>query len=434
MNGCAPGEVDTGLSQEILAAVSDKFDSQMAFTMDLMRHASLRGQEAEAQISLYAALEERGYAMDRWAIDVDAIQDHPGFSPVKVDYTNALNVVASHRPRNRQGRSLILNGHIDVVPTGPLEMWTHPPFEPRIEADWLYGRGGGDMKAGLCANIFAMDALRDLGLQPAAEVYLQSVTEEECTGNGALSALVRGYQADAAIIPEPEDDMLVRANVGVIWFRVHVRGRPFHVREAARGANAIEAAYRLIEALKDLETQWNEKRSEHRYFEDLEQPINFNVGKISGGDWASSVPAWCCVDVRAAIYPGVDPRDAAREIEACLAARSRDDPFLSENPPEVEYNGFFAQGYVLEEGSDAEKVLARAHATSFGSELRSFVTPGYLDGRVFVLYDNCPCLVYGPLSRDIHAFDECVSIASVKRITGTIALFIASWCGLETLA
>ncbi len=434
MNGCAPGEVDTGLSQEILAAVSDKFDSQMAFTMDLMRHASLRGQEAEAQTSLYVALEERGYAMDRWAIDVDAIQDHPGFSPVKVDYTNALNVVASHRPRNRQGRSLILNGHIDVVPTGPLEMWTHPPFEPRIEADWLYGRGGGDMKAGLCANIFAMDALRDLGLQPAAEVYLQSVTEEECTGNGALSALVRGYQADAAIIPEPEDDMLVRANVGVIWFRVHVRGRPFHVREAARGANAIEAAYRLIEALKDLETQWNEKRSEHRYFEDLEQPINFNVGKISGGDWASSVPAWCCVDVRAAIYPGVDPRDAAREIEACLAARSRDDPFLSENPPEVEYNGFFAQGYVLEEGSDAEKVLARAHATSFGSELRSFVTPGYLDGRVFVLYDNCPCLVYGPLSRDIHAFDECVSIASVKRITGTIALFIASWCGLETLA
>jgi len=434
MNGCAPGEVDTGLSQEILAAVSDKFDSQMAFTMDLMRHASLRGQEAEAQTSLYTALEERGYAMDRWAIDVDAIQDHPGFSPVKVDYTNALNVVASHRPRNRQGRSLILNGHIDVVPTGPLEMWTHPPFEPRIEADWLYGRGGGDMKAGLCANIFAMDALRDLGLQPAAEVYLQSVTEEECTGNGALSALVRGYQADAAIIPEPEDDMLVRANVGVIWFRVHVRGRPFHVREAARGANAIEAAYRLIEALKDLETQWNEKRSEHRYFEDLEQPINFNVGKISGGDWASSVPAWCCVDVRAAIYPGVDPRDAAREIEACLAARSRDDPFLSENPPEVEYNGFFAQGYVLEEGSDAEKVLARAHATSFGSELRSFVTPGYLDGRVFVLYDNCPCLVYGPLSRDIHAFDERVSIASVKRITGTIALFIASWCGLETLA
>ena len=434
MRAYAPGEIDAGLSQEILAAVSDKFDSQLEFTMDLMRHASLRGQEAGAQASLYAALQARGYAMDRWSIDIDAIQDHPGFSPVKVDYANALNVVASHQPRSNQGRSLILNGHVDVVPTGPLEMWTQPPFEPRIEADWLYGRGGGDMKAGLCANIFALDALRDLGLQPAAEVYIQSVTEEECTGNGALSALVRGYRADAAIIPEPEDEMLVRANVGVIWFRVHVRGRPFHVREAARGANAIEAAYRLIEALKELEASWNAQRPEHRYFEDLEQPINFNVGKIAGGDWASSVPAWCSVDVRAAIYPGVDPREAAREIEACLSAKSRDDPFLSDNPPEVEYNGFFAQGYVLEEGSDAEQVLARAHAASFGSTLESFVTPGYLDGRVFVLYDDCPCLVYGPLSRDIHAFDERVSIASVKRITGTIALFAANWCGLETLA
>ena len=159
------------------------------------------------------------------------------------------------------------------------------------------------MKGGLCANIFALDALRTLGLKPSAEVFVQSVTEEECTGNGALSALVRGYSAEAAMIPEPEEDMLVRANVGVIWFKIHVRGRPFHVREASLGSNAIEAAYRLIGALKELEEEWNRKRSEFRYFEDLDHPINFNIGKIEGGDWASSVPAWCTMDVRAAIYP-----------------------------------------------------------------------------------------------------------------------------------
>ena len=86
---------------------------------------------------------------------------------------------------------------------------------------------------------------------------------------------------------------------------------------------------------------------------------------------------------------------------------------------------------MLEEGSDAETTLSHAHARSFGSDLESFVTPGYLDGRVFVLYDDCPCLVYGPITENIHAFDERVSLASVKRITGSIALFVAEWCGLE---
>ncbi len=112
-----------------------------------------------------------------------------------------------------------------------------------------------------------------------------------------------------------------------------------------------------------------------------------------------------------------------------LAARAT--PFLANNPPEVEFNGFFAEGYVLEEDSDAEQTLTHAHVRAFGTSLQSFVTPGYLDGRVFVLYDDCPCLVYGPCSENIHAFDERVSLASVKRITGTIALFIAEWCGLE---
>ena len=56
---------------------------------------------------------------------------------------------------------------------------------------------------------------------------------------------------------------------------------------------------------------------------------------------------------------------------------------------------------------------------------------GYLDGRVFVLYDDCPCLVYGPVSHDIHAFDERVSLTSLQRVPGTIALFVANWCGLE---
>jgi len=423
--------LDRTLADEILAAIDAGFDKQIDFTRQLVRFPSLRGQEHTAQDFLFDAMRERGLAMDRWAIDVADIERHPGFSPVKVDYTNAINVVGTHRPKETTGRSLILNGHVDVVPEGPYDMWSHNPFDPHIEGDWLYGRGAGDMKAGLAANIFALDALNTLGLQPAARVHVQSVTEEECTGNGALSCLVRGYRAEAAIIPEPEDDKLVRANVGVLWFRVHVRGMPVHVREAGAGANAIEACFPLVAALRALEAEWNEAKAGMRYFAEEEHPINFNVGKIVGGDWASSVPAWCSFDCRMAIYPGWNPAEKAREIEAHLRAAAAKIPFLANNPPEVEWNGFFAEGYVLEEGSEAEQTLGRAHATAYGQSLESFVTPGYLDGRVFVLYDDCPCLVYGPYSQNIHGFDERVSLSSIKRVTGSIALFIAEWCGVE---
>ncbi|KFB08259.1 ArgE/DapE family deacylase [Nitratireductor basaltis] len=422
------------LAQQILAAVEEGFEEQISFTEDLIRFPSLRGKEKPAQDFVHKALEARGYDVTTFRIDEEKIKDHPGFSPVAVDYSEAVNVVATHEPREAKGRSLILNGHMDVVPEGPHDMWeVSPPYEPKRVGDWLYGRGGGDMKAGIAANIFALDALRRLGLQPAAKVHVQSVVEEECTGNGALACLVEGYTADAAIIPEPEDEMLVRANCGVLWFDVEVSGHPVHVREAGSGANAIEATYRVIESLKRLTEEWNAQKANYPYFEDLEHPINFNVGKIEGGDWASSVPAWCRISCRIAIYPGDEPKERAAEIEVHLARELASDAFLGNRPPKITWNGFFARGYVLDEGSDAEAALAAAHRRATSSELQSFVTPGYLDARVFVIYADMPCLVYGPITENIHGFDERVSLSSIKRVTGAIALFIADWCGVEPI-
>jgi acetylornithine deacetylase len=431
MNPILPGDLNPTLEAEIIAAVDAGFDEQIEFTRDLVRHPSLRGREHTAQEMVHEALRQRGYAVERWAIDIEEIRHHPGFSPIAVDYENAINVVATHRPPETLGRSLILNGHIDVVPEGPVDMWTRPPFDPHLEGDWMYGRGAGDMKAGLAANIFALDALKRLGWQPAATVYLQSVTEEECTGNGALSALVHGYRADAAIIPEPSDATLVRANLGVIWFQVRLRGHPVHVREAGNGSNAIEAAYRIITELRTLEAEMNTEQANWPPFGNHDHPINLNIGKIAGGDWASSVPAWCAMDCRLAIYPGQDPADVARRIEAAVSGACQNHPFLSNNPATIEYNGFFARGYILEEGSDAEAALIAAHRTATGgATLGTDLAPGYLDGRVFVLYGNCPCLVYGPHTENIHGFDERVSLSSIREITRSLALFTARWCGL----
>jgi acetylornithine deacetylase len=199
------------------------------------------------------------------------------------------------------------------------------------------------------------------------------------------------------------------------------------------GANAIDGVYRVIGALRELEETWNARKAGRAHFETAAHPINLNIGRIEGGDWGSSVPAWCRIQCRIAIYPGVRAANAAAEIEDCVANFARGDRFLANMPPRVTFNGFFAEGYVQPEGTEAEAVLGRAHTAAVGKPLESFMTAGYLDARVFALYDRIPALCYGPTSRNIHGFDEAVSLSSLKRITGTIALFIAEWCGVEAL-
>ena len=425
--------LDPALAQRLLQAVDDNLADQIGYLDDLVRCPSRRGEEQAVQDRVFHAWHARGLAMERFAMEEAAISAHPGGAPFSPAHSRAPIVVGIHRPRHESGRSLILQGHVDVVPEGPLDMWAGPPFVPRIEGDWYYGRGAGDMKAGHSAILATLDVLRRVGLQPAATVTLQSVVEEESTGNGALACHLRGYKAEAALIPEPSGHRLTRANVGVIWFQVEVRGVPVHVKEAGAGQNAIEAAFGVIGELRKLEVRLNEQAAQHPVFRDTPHPINLNIGKIAGGDWASSVPAWCRIDCRLSLLPGDKPEALRQAIEAAVAAAARDHTFLANNPPEVTWNGFNAEGYVLQSGSEAEAVLAGAHQHVFGEPLSAVPMPAYLDARVFALYGGIPALNYGCRAENIHGFDERFSLASLKSITGVMTLFVAEWCGVEAI-
>jgi acetylornithine deacetylase len=422
--------LDQATTTTIMKAVDAGFDDQIELTTELVRFPSVRGAEHTAQDFVAAEMRRRGLAVDRFQVKIEDIRGLRGFSPVHVNYNNAYNVVGSQRVDSPKGRSLILNGHVDVVPTGPLDMWTTPPFEPRREGNWLYGRGAGDMKAGLACCLAALDALAKLNYIPAADVIVQSVVEEECTGNGALACLARGYRADAVLIPEPMWDKLISAQVGVLWFQVQVRGVPVHVREAGTGSNAIEAAYGLMQSLRRLEEEWNARRNAFPPFDTVEHPINLNIGKIAGGDWPSSVPAWCTFEVRVAIYPGQAITEAKREIEQTILAAAKQNRFLENCSPKIIYHGFEAEGYVLERGEAPIAKLGAAHRAVFGRDLEEIATTATTDARFFGLYAGIPALVYGPTSESIHGFDERVDLESVRRITQVMALFIADWCGL----
>ncbi len=163
----------------------------------------------------------------------------------------------------------------------------------------------------------------------------------------------------------------------------------------------------------------------------MEHPINLNIGRIEGGDWPSSVPAWCVFDVRIATYPGQSLTEAREEIEACIRGAAQDNPFLADYPPEITYHGFLAEGYVLQNDEAPTRVLAAAHQAAYGRPLRETATTATTDARFYGLYADIPALVYGPNSQNIHGFNERVELESVRRNTQAIALFIAEWCGLE---
>jgi acetylornithine deacetylase len=425
--------LDARMKVKIMGAVDAGFDAQIELTAELVKIPSVRGEEALAQDFMAKAYAEHGLDADRWKIRVEEIEEMPGFAPVSISYDNSYNVVGAHRSSSHKGRSLILNGHVDVVPTGPLWRWDRSPWDPHIEDGWMSGRGAGDMKSGLVSCLGALDALRRLGYKPAADVYVQSVVEEECTGNGALACLQRGYRADAAFITEPMGPVLMRAQVGLLWFQVRVEGDPQHASGAYReGSNAIEKAFQVIQALKALEVAWNGRKGESPGYADHPHPIRFNLGQIRGGDWTSSVPAWCNFDMRIGIYPGWDLAEVKAEIEDCVREAAEKDPFLAGRLPQIVYSGFQAEGYVVEEGGEAEGVLARSHEAVFGVPLSSRVTSAATDARYFGLYGRMPTLVYGATCRSPHGFNEAVNLESVRKTTQTLALFIADWCGLES--
>lgn len=422
---------DKALLDRLTTAVDAVFDKQVAFLQDLVRFPSLRGQEAPLQDWMAREFARRGYTVDRYTLADVGLPAHEKAAPmVEVDPAGSVQVVAAHRPQNPTGRSLVIQGHIDVVPEGPADMWTYPPYSATIRDGWLYGRGANDMKAGVSCMVFAMDALREAGLQPAADVYLQTVTEEESTGNGALSTLLRGYRAEAVLIPEPTGHTITRTHTGTIWFRLRVRGVPVHVAVAQSGSNAIMSAYALINALIEHTKQLNEAAKTDEWYSVVPNPIKFNPGIIRGGDWASSTPAWCEVDCRIGLLPSMDVKTAMEGVERAVKAAAQGDNFLANNPPEIVWHGFQADGYVLEPGSEAEAVLAAAHGEVHGGAMDERRTTAVNDTRYYGRYYDIPALCYGPKGEGNHGFDERTSIEDLRRCTLTMAKFIADWCGV----
>jgi acetylornithine deacetylase len=412
------------VDDDILAAVAAEEAAMVDLLTELVEAPTVLGAEAPGQAVMRRAFAGLGLEPFDVPLDVDALRSHPGGAPFSWDVSEKVNVLADWGPAGEaDGRSLVLNGHIDVVSPEPSELWSGAPFAARRDGDWVYGRGAGDMKSGLVAMVGAVAGLQRLGLTPRGRVQLQSVVEEECTGHGALACVLAGHTADAAVLTEPTQGAIWPAQVGVLWFKVRVLGAPAHAGEAAEGANAIEASYRVIEALRDLEADLNEVRPP--LFAAYPHPINLNVGMIRGGDWPSTVAGECLTHFRLALFPGEHVDELKARVEQTVAGVA-----LGAFSSEVIYDGFACEGYELAPDSPLITGLLDAAERATGRRPPLFASTATTDARSFQLYGGTPAVCFGPLAEGEHGVDERVHLPSVTETAQAIALFIRDWCGL----
>ncbi|HWV86200.1 MAG TPA: ArgE/DapE family deacylase [Capillimicrobium sp.] len=415
--------------EQVLEAVAAQAPWMEALLADLVRAPTVLGDEDAGQAVMARAFADCGLEPVDVPLRADALRGAEGASPFSWDVAGKRNVVATwaaDAPTDG-ARSLILNGHVDVVPPAAEHLWTHAPYGAEREGDWLYGRGAGDMKAGLAAMVGAVRALRALGLPLGAPVQLQSVVEEECTGHGALQCLLDGHRADACVITEPHPDHLTVAQVGVLWFHVDVDGEPAHAARADRlGFNAIEAAGAVLEALRALEAELNVDPPPP--YDAFAHPINLNPGIVAGGDWTSTVAASCTLSCRLACYPGESPDALAARVEATVARAAAEDPRVAGGRVRVRYDGFRCEGCTVAGDEPLVRALGDAYATRHGARPELVATTATTDARHFVRA-GIPAVCFGPRAERIHGIDERVSLSSMVETAQVLALFVRDWSG-----
>ena len=415
--------------KHIIEIVDKLVEEMVDFTCRLVAEPSTVGHEMSVLTVMENQLEHLGFSVQHISMDHGSLSEHPGFATVPWDYENRYNLVAVEKAVGTGGRSALFNGHLDVVSPEPTGFWEQDPFVPQIRDGWLYGRGAGDMKSGVAAMTYALYAVKKAGFGLNAPVTIETVIEEECSGNGALACIVAGHDAEAVLIPEPFGPTILTHQVGVLWFKVKVKGSPRHVLAAAAGTNAIEKSYFLINGLRQLEADLNQKEIPVAY-RHIDHPLNLNIGIIHGGDWPSTVPAEAEFHGRMSFFPGVVYSDICRQITETVEQAAKSDSWLREHPPKIEFYGFRSDGHGISRDLPALAMLNACHKSLTGQDAEEYIATCTTDLRAFQHFGLGQATCYGPVAENIHAANERVKIDSVIHVAKTYALFLARWCGL----
>ncbi len=422
------------LDPALLKQISDAVDAARATTVALHRTfvqaQSVTGAEGPMGSAVAAALTERGLEVESWAATAEEIQPYLEHVGAQVGYAGRMNV-AGRRRGTGGGRSLLLNAHIDTVPAGDPALWSQPPFAANVVDGKVYGRGSCDMKGGLVTHIAALDALATAGIRLKGDVTVTATVGEEDGGLGALSTVLRGYRADAALVTEPTELALVTACEGSLVFRLTITGRSAHAATRDEGVSALEKFMPIFLDLQAFERDRN-ANLRHPLYRVFPNKVPINVGVVRAGNWASTVPERLDAEIRIGFLPGEELQAFKLLVAERIYSVAEQDPWLKEHPPEITYFG--GQFIAAETPTDAPicEAIRSAHRAVTGKQVRTEGVTYGADMRHFIAFGGMPCVMYG--AGDIklaHAPDEYLPIDELITAIKVEAALLAGWCGME---
>jgi acetylornithine deacetylase len=403
-----------------------------ALLQQMVRMASTQGNEKEVQLLVADQLRGLRMDVDMWEPDGEELAGHPYFCSPRSRFAGSPNVVGV-RKGTGGGRSILLNGHVDVVPEGQRNQWAHDPYSGEVVDGKLYGRGSTDMKGGNTALLLALGAIQGLGLKLKGDVIFQSVVEEESGGAGTLAAILRGYRADAALIPEPTNFRIFPKQQGSMWFRIEVKGRSAHGGTRYEGVSAIEKSIKVVQHILALEKERNARITDPLYASNP-IPIPINLGVIQGGNWPSSVPDTVKLEGRMGVAPEEKLQDAKEEMLRWLEQLKDVDLWFAEHPPDLAWFGAqWVPGSVDPEHPLMQVLMEQFRAVKQVEPVIE-ASPWGTDGGLLTQLGDTPCIVFGPgITQVAHYPNEHIVLEDVFVAAEIIALTLIAWCGFDRM-
>lgn len=395
----------------------------------------VQNREGAVQDLVESELTSIGMSIDRWSV-----------------FPNRPNVVG--QIAGSEQCSLLLCGHIDVVPVGERGAWSFDPFGGEIRDGKLYGRGAVDMKSGVAAAIGAIRGIRAAGIELEGRVAIHSVVDEEAGGFGAIDAIKRGHLAKAAVITEPSWGDIMPSQGGVDWLRVTITGRAGHAARRfndiwpqrdrpdrpRQAVNAIDIAVRFLEALRNFESSRCRDR-QHPLLPpgmNTSNPSVMRAGVGLGPDGLplvmtnpAIVPDVAVIDFSTRFLPNETKEHVRSEFEAFVYHFCQQDHWLQEKPIKVEWELGGLHFPPMDTPHDHPIVQSLFNRRKqLGGKPNMLAMPAVTDAGHYAAA-GVDAVVCGPSGDGAHGSDEYVLISSLEETTKTLAAAIIDWCGVK---